>query len=267
MKKLLTMLIVLSIPFVALADVQKIDSLTPIELEIGKIPDGTLILLDIGGTLMSYPDAVLHSAHESWKRDWFQKHCPQLSKEEKTTLVRIVEGDMKNWRLLDTKWPQLIQKMQDQGAKVVAFTKVAMDPSLKGTRAAKIRALGLSIKNDLPELSSGQHYEYAEGVIETEAAVKGPVLREVLSRLPEKPKMILFVDDRIEQISSVHETCRELKIPCIAYHYVPFTRPPLLDEKVAHYQLTTLLKEKRWVSEHDALVELEMRTGHNDGAQ
>lgn len=33
---------------------------------------------------------------------------------------------------------------------------------------------------------------------------------------------------------------------------------PELDEKIAHYQLTTLLHEKRWVSEHDALNELEM---------
>ncbi len=251
MKKLLVMLAALSVSF---ANVQTIHSLAPIELEIEKIPADTLILLDIGGTLLSCPDAVVHSAHESWIRDWFQKLCPQLSKEEKIALVRIVED---TFRLLDTKWPQLIQKMQDQGAKVIAFTKVMMDPSLKGIRAAKIRALGLSIKNDLPELSLGQYYEYAEGVIETGAALKGPVLEEVLSHLSDIPKMIIFVDDRIEQINSVHEKCSELNIPCTAYHYVPFA-PPELDEKIAHYQLTTLLNEKRWVSEQDARIELKM---------
>ncbi len=257
MLKVLIGLIFLSFSCSAHADIQKATTLFPIANEIENSPNGTVVLLDIGGTLLAYYDAVLHTAHEDWKRDWFQTHCPNLSKEEKINLIRIVEGNVNNWKLLDAKWPWLIQKAQTHGAKVVAFTKVVMDHSLKGTRATKLHALGLPIKNDLSELSSGQLYEYAEGVIETEALLKGPVLKEVFSRLAAKPEMIIFVDDRLEQINSVFETCEELDIPCTAFQYVAFSQPPQLDEKIAHYQLSTLLNEKRWVFENEAFIELE----------
>ncbi len=241
------------------AEIQTASSLEPIQQEIANSPKKTLVLLDVGGTLLAYPDAILHPDHEAWKYDWFQTHYPAISREEKIAFDRIILGSLGTWKLLDVRWPEVIMQAQDQGVKVVAFTKVALDPFVRGSRAQVLRDLGIPFKNDLPELSKGRSYEYAQGVIETEHQLKGPVLKEILSSLATRPEKIVFVDDRIKQIKSVDDTCRELKIPCTAFHYVPLTNAPQLNEKIADYQLSTLVQEHRWVPDSEARLELEQR--------
>lgn len=255
--KLLMGLLFLANSSLGYAETRVSDSLKPIQQEILSSPKETLVLLDVGGTLLAYPDAVLHPSHESWKYDWFQTHYPTISREEKIALDRIILGTLGKWELLDELWPEVILEAQNHGMKVVAFTKVAMDPSMRGSRAQILQSLGIPFKNDLPELSNGQSFEYAQGVIETEYQLKGPVLKEVLSRLNSRPKKILFVDDRMKQIKSVDDTCGELGIPCTAFHYVPSESAPQLDEKIADYQLSTLVHKRRWVHESQARLEIE----------
>ena len=238
-------------------EVRTASSLEPIQKEIEKNPKQTLILLDVGGTLLGYPDAILDPSHEGWKYDWFQTHAPTITSEEKIALDRIILGTLGKWKLLDARWPEVVVQAQRHGAKVVAFTKVALDPSQRGSRALILRTIGIPFKNDLPELSKGQFYEYAEGVIETECRLKGPVLKEVLSKLTVRPGKIIFVDDRMNQIKSVDDTCRDLEIPCTAFHYVPITDAPKLSEKIADYQMSTLVYKHRWVSDSEARLELE----------
>lgn len=257
MIKTLIGLLLAGVSCVGYAGIQTVSSVEPIQHEITNSPKNSLVLLDINGTLLGYSDAVLHPAHAEWKRNWFQTSCPNITKEEQITLLRIVES---NRRLLDVNWPKVIQQTQDHGVKVVAFTILAMkDPVFKGTIPSMLKSFGLLIKDDLPELSEGISYEYAQGVIETVAPLKGPVLKEILSCLCARPEKIIFVDDNINQIKSVDDTCRELKIPCTAFHYVPCASIPQLDEKIADYQLSTLVQEHRWVSDNEACLVLEKR--------
>lgn len=241
------------------AEVQTSSSLEPIQKEIGSSPKGTLVLLDIGDTLLSSSDTILHPTQIAWKREWFLTHCPGITQEEKLDLERVVLGTIDNWRSLDIHWPQLIQQAQDQGFKVVAFSRGAWVFSTSADPAEKLRAFGFPFKDDLPELSKGYSFTYAKGVIATINPLKGPVLHEILSHLSSRPEKIIFVDDKIEQIKSVDNTCRELGIPCTAFHFVSLDAPPQLDEKIADYQLSTLVREHRWVSDKDACVELEKR--------
>lgn len=259
MLKLLIGVLFLGNSCVGYSEIRKAFSLEPIQQEIENSPKETLVLLDVGGTLLAYPDAILDPCHEAWKYDWFQTHYPTISREEKIAFDRIILGTLSKWKLLDAQWPKVVVQAQDHGVKVVAFTKVAMDRSVRGSRAQILRVLGIPFKDDLPELSKGHFYEYSQGVIETEYESKGPVLKEVLSNLTTCPKKIVFVDDRIKQIKSVEDTCLELEIPCTAFHYVPITNPPQLNEKIADYQLSTLVHEHRWVSDSEACLELEKR--------
>lgn len=253
----LVRLLFLGISCVGYAEIRTTDSLEPIQQEIANSPKETLVLLDVGGTLLEYPDAVLHPSHESWKYDWFKTHFPSISREEKIALDRVVLGTLSKWKLLDGQWPEVIVQAQNHGIKAVAFTKVAMDPSMRDARAPILRALGIPFRNDLPELSKGKLYGYAQGVIETEHQLKGPVLKEILSNLTTRPEKIIFVDDRMKQISSVDDTCRELEIPCMAFHYIPMTPVPQLNEKIADYQMSILVHEHRWLHDNEACLELE----------
>lgn len=175
-----------------------------------------------------------------------------MTREEAITLFKDVTSNAKNWNLLDSNWPSFITGIQTRNLKVIAFTRVFVDDSLKGLSVNTLKEFGLPIKDDLSALTSGHTFEYADGIIETEAPLKGPVLKEVLAQLPKEFEQIIFVDDREEQIRSVEQTCRELRIPCVAFHYVPSKETPKLNEKIADYQLKTLVHEHRWVSESEA---------------
>ncbi len=229
---------------VCYCEMKTTESLVPIASAFECSDNDTLVLIDIGGTLLAFRDPLLHKSHEKWTREWFTKNCPNITKEETTKLVRIVEAATENWLLVDEKWPETIIKAQNRGAKVIAFTKVS---GLKGNRANKLAAFDLIINNDLPELSSGSSFEYSDGVLETECPLKGPVLEEVLQKINAKPKKIIFVDDRLEQIESVEEICHKHGIQSISFHYTATKAAPELDTAVADYQLHTLVKEHRWV--------------------
>lgn len=240
---------------VGYAEIHTAFNLDPIEKEIQNSPKETIVFLDIGNTLLGYPDAILLPDHAAWKNNWFQKHCPNIAIEEIIKLVGIIDGHI---MLTDTFWPELIKKAQDKGSKVIAFTIVMIkDPSFKGTISAGLLNKGLPIKDDLRVLCSEDLYEYDRGVIATDAPLKGPVLKKVLSQVFPLPEKIIFVDDRLDQIKSVDDVCIELGIPCVAFNYKRFETVPELDEKIADYQLSTLVKEHHWVSDHEAHLILE----------
>jgi len=246
------------------AKIQIVDSLDPIEQEFARCSGNTLVLLDIGGTLLMHKDAILDAKHEEWKRRWFAKHYPNSTRKDFVDSVRIVESAFENWKLVDERWPQTIQKAQQNYAKVVALTKVIVDPTLKKLRPENLKRQGVLLKDELKGLTIGNSYEYAEGIIETEAKLKGPVLLELLPKLKEMPAKVIFVDDRIEQVQSVQEACKELKIPCVGFHYTASRlQVSELDEKIADHQLHILMKEQRWISESEARAALAKNTQVN----
>lgn len=228
-------------------------SLEPIYQELGHCDEKSLVLLDVGGTLLEFKDPVLHTCHEEWKSAWFRKNCPNLTKEDKVSFVRIIEEGKENWRLVD-KWPDLIAWAHRQQIKVMAFTKVTMDPSLADVRIAKLAHFNLVFGNALPELEAGGNlFTYSHGVIQTGAKLKGPVLQEVLQKIKDLPTKIIFVDDRKEQVESVEQACQEAKIPCACFHYTAAEIVQPLDESVAAYQLQTLVQERRWVPAEEVI--------------
>jgi hypothetical protein len=121
-----------------------------------------------------------------------------------------------------------------------------MDPQNYGLRLAKLQAFDLPIRDEFPSLTSGKTYEYSQGVIET-GGLKGPVLEEVLSKISNRPEKIIFVDDQLVQVESVHKVCEQLGIPCVAFLFSACHKAPPLDDAIADYQLRTLVKEHRWV--------------------
>lgn len=233
------------------AEVKVAPSLTPIYEEILECNNGTLFLIDVGGTLLIHKDPVLHTSHEKWKAEWFQEHYPNLTLEEKIPLIRAVETDKRCW-VLSAAWPDLIEKAQERQIKSIAFTKCLIHPSLVNLRLDWLKSFGLDFHDDLNELPyQNDLFIYTNGVIQTGQKLKGPVLKEVLSKLKERPLKIVFVDDRLEQVKSVEEACKEMNIPFVGFHYTAFEASPSLDEAIANKQLEILAKEHRWVSHED----------------
>lgn len=252
MKQLIAILSIVSALSTASAEIQVTPTLTPLYEEILSCDSSTLFLIDIGGTLLVHKDAVLHVGHEKWRSQWYQKHYPNLTLEEKIPLIRTVETDTRSWALSNNDWPNLLEDAQERKIKTVAFTKCLLDPSINHLRLNWLKSFGLDFSDDLSELAyQNELFVYTCGVIQTDQKLKGPVLKEVLGKLKELPKRVVFIDDRMAQLKSVEETCKEMNIPFIGFHYTAFENPPHLDEAIAHEQLETLIKEHRWITFED----------------
>lgn len=241
------MLFYLSLNAPLMAEVRIAQNVAPIFEEVKKGDGKTLFLIDIGGTLLIRKDPVLHTGHESWKNDWFQKHYPKLSFKEKVELIRIVEG--KDTWFVAEDWQKLIELARSQKIKVLAFSKGLMEPSLEKARIETLKSFGLVFKDELSELPHrDEFFLYESGVIQTGEKLKGPVLKVIVSKVKEKPSKIIFVDDRSEQVESVNETCKSLGIASVAFHYTAFKEAPSLDQDVANKQLEHLVKKHEWLN-------------------
>jgi hypothetical protein len=229
------------------AEVREAPNLNPIAEEILSCDSNSLVLLDVGGTLVIPKDPILHVSHEEWKAKWFQEHYPDLTHEENVLLIRAVEQDNSHLRLTDN-WPELIKKAQASNIKMVAFTKCPINH----IRLDWLTSFGLYFLDELKELPyQNDSFTYTSGVIQTDQKIKGPVLKEIVSKLNQRPSKIVFVDDRINQVKSVEEACKELNIPFVGFHYIAYEASPYLDEEIAHIQLETLVKEHKWISQED----------------
>lgn len=252
MKRILFLIGLMTLVLTVDAEVRTMSDLISIQREVETCDATSLVLLDIGGTLLVPKDASFHPQYQEWTRAWIRSHYPDLTHEEVVKCTRTFEATKEAWRVVNPDWKALLSLGQSQGIKIVAFTKVHMDTSLVGTRAVNLTNHGLKMMDCLPELTTGSSFAYANGVIETGADLKGPVLTEVLSRLSWKPSKIIFVDDRIEQVQSVDAACREAGILCVAFHYTEAKgNPPQFIEENVDYQLRTLIEEGRWVPQEN----------------
>jgi hypothetical protein len=228
MKKLFLLLVVAA--SAAYAEMKVAENLDPIEEALAKCDKQTLVLLDLGDTVINAKDPALHSAHNEWKSAWFKREYPNMTRAERLRLNKAIRSDMSVWMLLDSKWPALIKAAKAKGAKVFALTKQQVDPSLEGLTKAATLHFGL---------------EFDE-IIETDAPLKGPVLEEYL-QTASLPGKIIFVDDKKEQITSVHDACVKKGIPCTAIQITAFTKEPPLNKEIGEIQLRTLATEHRWI--------------------
>lgn len=235
-------------------EIQVIDSLKPVDEAIAFCDSETLVLIDLGGTLLKAKDALMHDGNRFWISKWCDAHYSDIKQEGISSLIKSLENNPKLWELSDSKWLEVIPEARRKGAKVVAFSKVVFNSASDWICGTNLRKLGLPIQDDLPGLFSGNLYRYQEGVIITENRVKGPVLEEVLAKISMRPKTIIFIDDLERQVQSVDHICKDLGINCIAFHYIAHQAAPFLNEEVANLQMKTLVETRQWISDNEALI-------------
>ena len=100
---------------------------------------------------------------------------------------------------------------------------------------------GLDCKGD-PMLKSG--------VVFTSGLDKGLVLEYIFKKYNYYPKTIIFVDDLIENVESLQQTCFKLNIDFYGFHYKTASLVPLpnIDEDLEKLRFEILEKEFTWLS-------------------
>jgi len=212
---------------------QQVNSLYEIKLE--QIQKDSLILIDIGGTLLQHNCPLSYKKHKSWVEQWCMENASHLSADEIKTLILQIKNENDSWVLTDSDWPLFIEKAKLRGASVVAFSKLVPIADIRQKRLARIKALSIELSNDL-SLERGTAFLYEKGVIEIRSNLKGSCLKEVIGSLKQIPSQIVCIENEEEQIKSIEEVCLDLDIPCLSFHYtgakIPDLNPELADKKL-----------------------------------
>lgn len=130
--------------------------------------------------------------------------------------------------LTDAEWPEFLQSID----RPYALTKIDVGhfgeiPSIENWRNNELRNLGI-IFNDVCPID-GQTYKqpieisvenatFFNGIFYTSHALKGDVIKKILSN--NKYDLVVFIDDRVEQLEDVRRGCAELGVDYLPMQFV-----------------------------------------------
>lgn len=88
------------------------------------------------------------------------------------------------------------------------------------------------------------------GIVFTSGVDKGIVLEYIFKRYNYYPKAVIFIDDLIENLESLRQTCLKFNINFHGFHYKAAALMPLLDidEDLERLRFAVLEKELTWLS-------------------
>lgn len=241
--------------------------ITAINWAIKTMPEDSLIIFDIGNVILTHSDIVLGCKYRTWIKEWLIREGYTFDKEIWRGYSAIIDREAP-MELVNLSLPSIIHEAK-QYSTVIALSKFWVGPagantSFEEQRIDSLNAVGINFGEPFPNAAGWSdptlEATYAKGLIQTEAPLKGPVLTAFLKLIACKPKAILFVDDRRDQCESIATAAQELGIPVLCVHYTEATdRVLTLNPIIADLQLRTLINEKHWLSDEEALDLIQSR--------
>lgn len=220
----------------------------------------SLLIFDIGNVLLNPRDAALHRSHKPWMKEWIKTHAPHEVWDE---LEPLIYRDAKQ-HIVD---PALIGLIEDRKntTNVLALSLYWVGPSLLPNCTHEeqwlnhLKEAGIEFGEPFPNAAGWARSDlkatYANGLIATDidSELKGPVFEAFLEQMPFKPDRIVFVDDRLDQCTSMLEAARKNGIPALVIHYTKGNEcAPQIDEQIAEVQFGMLVNKKVWLSDEQA---------------
>ncbi|MGK5595322.1 MAG: DUF2608 domain-containing protein [Parachlamydiaceae bacterium] len=212
--------------------VTEINYLEEIEKHIPKLTSEDLVLFDIDYTLIEPQNPVLQMGVIKRNKRKFQNEMAKFTYAEKL-LIPVLMVTHSSCQLTDPYAPELIKKLQLSGATVLGLT--AADTSsipdvgfLPPQRKELLEYLG--IRFSAPKVENitfrqfasyrGSYPVYYDGILYSNTIPsKGAVLKKFLEYSQQHPKLVVFVDDTLDNLLSVENELKYLGIPFIGFHY------------------------------------------------
>lgn len=231
-----------------------------IEWAIKNSSKDSLVIFDIGNVILAPNDAVLHLNHRKWLKDWLEKENIPFDCFNWNKLAKIVDLEAEA-HIVNSSLPKIINEAKLK-TKIMALSRYWIGPTINGKtfeehRQTSLRKVKIDFEEPFPSAAGWHDHThqstYANGILLTEAPLKGPVFTAFLNQINWLPKSIVFIDDRKEQCESMTEAALSLNIPILCIHYTEaIENAPLLDPAIANVQLRTLINEYRWINDEQA---------------
>jgi hypothetical protein len=243
---------------------------TDVERYVKEAKAGTVIFTDIDDTVFA-PQANMFRA-SSPDRQFINKLYHAGHKD----LTAIYLSNHK-LQLVDARWPVLIRETLARGISVYALSQMASDNiahlRVDNWRYNQLADLGIIYKqeydgandikldiaderNRFPHISSGPRFY--RGIFMSGNIGKDLVLQKYLET--NSVKMVIFIDDRLDNVEDLSAICKELQIPYLGINFLGFEKlSSQHDPQIIAIQQNALIQDKIWLEDDEARKLLHMR--------
>lgn len=258
--------------------VSKTENLTE-EVLFNKTQKDTLIIFDLDYVLLAPKDKILRPCGEKnhLRKNLFKFLFEQTKGKNRIInnsqlpefdyLISIIVNSAAT-ELVDSHFVGLIKQLQEHQIPMLVLSsnvsgQTGMIDNLTIQRHEELKKFDIhftdSIFTSTKSLYSveGHSPQFYKGLLFTDKATKGNVLKTFLMEQQYLPRLIVFIDDREEMLSSVAKACKELNIPFKGIHYTKLAdQEEECNSEVAHLQFNYLLNNEVWLNDAEALQHL-----------
>lgn len=222
------------------------------------IKENTLCLFDIDDTLIDNPSCLGSPPWRSWVRPQFANWQLEPAIFDALTLYIAKKAP---YKAVESSTSALIADLQKEGVAAFGFTARGRS-QWYGTDVAgvdkythaQLKRVGIDFSKSLipADLVLDESFYY-DGIIFARHIPKGELLDKLSINMNYIPQLIIFVDDRLEQIESVDAALEALGIPsfCCWYCRSALDRNDF-NPLVSTIQLEYLLHRNTYLSDEDA---------------
>ncbi|MCH9632288.1 MAG: hypothetical protein S4CHLAM6_06200 [Chlamydiae bacterium] len=249
------------------AEITESTSLAPFEQALDEAKNDCLVIFDVDDVLITCSDPTLQEVNKESLDKVCQTLAQTMPMDEYARLFSIALKS-REVEIIDQKIYDLLNELSHRNVKTIALTHTRTGQfgtieKMEDWRISELNDLGINFNQTSPFVSEGSlknlegtvgSPSIKNGVIFTAEIDKGKVLEEAFKLLPNKPKEVIFIDDRMDNLRSVESLCAKYQIAFQGFHYtaVQARASKKIDEKLIEIQLDTLMKEGRWITSEEA---------------
>ncbi|MFY9590145.1 DUF2608 domain-containing protein [Rickettsia endosymbiont of Halotydeus destructor] len=265
LNKLYLLLFLLCIPFISNGQIiptYSIDSIT-IKNLLPKIDANTLVLVNINNTIITPRSKIFRYNNNPYIA--FVENLNSLAKSNSAINVTIASLiTQRQMMLVEQNWPNLINKMKSQGAKVFGFTKVMPVYNLinnyEGWQYSQLQAFNINFTNKISNKEmfrfddhDGNAPVFYEGILFTGNASKVQTLIEFLKIIDSIPLKIVIFENNEAELKNIDSFLRMVDVEYYGIEYLGWSQiEGSPDETIAKLQQTILLNTNKWVEDEEA---------------
>lgn len=291
MKKMLCIILLCCLSTISFAEsniipatskIEQTDDLQLIKREIFASPKDTLVVFDVDFVLTTPSDEVfILSVTDDGRKllssiyDDLWARLPKHDIDEMQSILMLTQP----WRPVTPDTPKIFNQIKSKGYKVLGLTACgtgAFGKVRSGEiwRVDALKSIGITFDKNFINSKPGsldryipsasEHYAKAKhacfpavqnGIIFTCMLPKGEVLDAYLQFANIKPKKIIFIDDRINNLQTVREFCKKSNIEYIGYEYTVIKQQAkhlTLNPRRVKLQYKILELTKTWLNDAQA---------------
>lgn len=221
--------------------------------------DDALILIDIDDTLIENPFTLGTPPWRNWVKSRLADYKTSFVLYDALTLKIAQKVPYKTMEPTTT---QLIADLQNEDHAVFAFTARGRTQwyttDIEGVDIfthEQLKGVGIDFKKtNVPAgLQALEPTYFYDGIIFAQHIKKGDLLKHLFKDLNYKPSVIIFVDDKLDQVKSVEAVVEKAGIPFIGFWYKRSEQEHAnFNPLVADIQLELLLENGGFLNDEDA---------------